>query len=134
VGGAERSSAASRHRTATALRWPGVLHLIFIVFAIALAVAPFVVIVQTLGWVIGQHSFPDGTAWAAAGFAVVFWVIALAVMGSPAESARAAQARPRHKRYVMRGYGGGKNATSLHPRQAKQGKRIVYIPGSDTDM
>lgn len=36
---------------------------------------------------------------------------------------------PMRKRYVMRGYGGGKNATSLHPRQAKQGKRIVYIPG-----
>jgi hypothetical protein len=37
--------------------------------------------------------------------------------------------RPKRKRYVMRGYGGGKNATSLHPRQAKQGKRIVFIPG-----
>ena len=29
----------------------------------------------------------------------------------------------------MRGYGGGRNATSLHPRQAKQGKKLVYIPG-----
>ena len=39
-------------------------------------------------------------------------------------------ARPKRKRYVMRGYGGGKNATSLHPRQAKRGMRIVYIPGT----
>jgi hypothetical protein len=37
--------------------------------------------------------------------------------------------QPKPKRYVMRGYGGGKNATSVHPRQAKRGMRIVYIPG-----
>jgi hypothetical protein len=29
----------------------------------------------------------------------------------------------------MRGYGGGKNATSVHPRQQKRGKTIAYIPG-----
>jgi hypothetical protein len=33
-----------------------------------------------------------------------------------------------NKRYVMRGYGGNpKTTTSVHPRQQKQGKRIVYI-------
>ena len=34
------------------------------------------------------------------------------------------------KKYRMRGYGGSpKKYTSLHPRQAAQGKRIVFIPG-----
>jgi hypothetical protein len=37
---------------------------------------------------------------------------------------------PKGKRYVMRGYGkSGPNVTHVHPRQQKQGKRIVYIPG-----
>lgn len=35
----------------------------------------------------------------------------------------------RQKRYRMRGYGGGPNTTSVHPHQAAQGKRIVFIPG-----
>ena len=38
--------------------------------------------------------------------------------------------KPKGKRYVMRGYGkSGPNVTHVHPRQQKQGKRIVYIPG-----
>jgi hypothetical protein len=37
---------------------------------------------------------------------------------------------PGNKKYRMRGYGGDpEKYTSLHPRQAAQGKRIVYIPG-----
>ena len=114
---------------ATWWSYPGdsVLQLILVVIAIALALAPFVVIVQTVGWIIGQHSFPDGDMWIAAGVGVVVWIFALAVMLNPGDPAM--EPRPRRKRYVMRGYGGGKNATSLHPRQAKQGKRIVYIPG-----
>jgi hypothetical protein len=54
--------------------------------------------------------------------------VILKLAGGARNSSRPAKA-PKRKRYVMRGYGGGKNATSLHPRQAKQGKRIVYIPG-----
>lgn len=34
------------------------------------------------------------------------------------------------KKYRMRGYGGDRRyTTSLHPRQAKAGKRIVYVSG-----
>jgi hypothetical protein len=43
---------------------------------------------------------------------------------------REAYLKTHGKRYRMRGYGGNpRYHTSLHPRQAKQGKRIVYIPG-----
>jgi hypothetical protein len=47
----------------------------WIVIAVALAIAPFVVLVQTVGWVIGQHSFPDGGTWLVAGVGVVLLVL-----------------------------------------------------------
>ena len=63
----------------------------------------------------------------------LFWIVVLlAIVVNVVDRARSGElppARPKRKRYVMRGYGGGKNATSLHPRQAKRGRRIVYIPG-----
>lgn len=105
-------------RDATWRGYPGdsVVQLILIVIAIALAFAPVVVIVQTVGWIIGQHSFPDGDAWIAAGVGVVVWIIALAVMLNPGDPAR--EPRQRRKRYVMRGYGGGKNATASQDEYA----------------
>lgn len=75
---------------------------------------------------------------------ILFWtagivaIVAGIAMGiargttSPSSSTRSTPQSPTRatqKRYVMRGYGGGKNATSLHPRQANAGRRIVYIPG-----
>ena len=43
---------------------------------------------------------------------------------------REAYLKKHGKRYRMRGYGGDRRYyTSLHPRQAKAGKRIVFIPG-----
>jgi hypothetical protein len=103
------------------------VRLIGYLLAIGLAISPFVVILQTAGWVIGQHAFPGGGAWAVAGLGVVFWIVVLTKQ--PGSTRPAPPPRPQRKRYVMRGYGGGKNATSLHPRQEAMGRRIVHIPG-----
>jgi hypothetical protein len=65
--------------------------------------------------------------WMAILFAAVFLVVVIVAAVDQAKNPQ--PVRPKRKRYVMRGYGGGKNATSLHPRQAKRGMRIVYIPG-----
>jgi hypothetical protein len=65
--------------------------------------------------------------WTAILLGAVFFVIVVVAAVDQARNPRPVQ--PKRKRYVMRGYGGGKNATSLHPRQAKQGKRLVFIPG-----
>ena len=59
---------------------------------------------------------------------VILLAIVAGVVGR-SKPGSTANAGPKRKRYVMRGYGGGRNATSLHPRQAKRGRRIVYIPG-----
>lgn len=104
-----------------------VLNIIVFLIAIGLAIAPFYVLVETAGWVIGQHSFPDGSTWGIAGLGVIFWIFLAVKLLDPDRPV--VSPHPRRKRYVMRGYGGGKNATSLHPRQAKRGMRIVYIPG-----
>ena len=60
---------------------------------------------------------------------VAFFVVWLVSGWRAVKRGELPEPRPKRKRYVMRGYGGGKNATSLHSRQAKAGKRIVYIPG-----
>jgi hypothetical protein len=39
-----------------------VLNVIVFLIAIGLAIAPFYVLMETAGWMIGQHSFPDGSA------------------------------------------------------------------------
>lgn len=107
------------------------LNLILVILAIGLAIAPFVVVVETAGWAIGQHSFPDGGTWAVAGLGVLFWILLAAKLLGAHEPSPPATTKPppKRKRYVMRGYGGGKNTTSVHPRQQKRGKTIVYIPG-----
>jgi hypothetical protein len=67
------------------------------------------------------------------GIALVFAVMRVIDNHRPAETPPEKRKRPlrqAEKRYVMRGYGGNpKTTTSLHPRQAKAGKRIVFIPG-----
>lgn len=103
--------------------------LILFILVVGLAIAPFVVLVETAGWMIGQHSFPDGGHWAIAGLGVLFWIVVVANRGAEQPSPQTTARPPKRKRYVMRGYGGGKNATSVHPRQQKRGKTIVYIPG-----
>jgi hypothetical protein len=63
--------------------------------------------------------------------AVIFLIVAFAIAASRAGSqGTRSTGLPGNKKYRMRGYGGDPSKyTSLHPRQAAQGKRIVFIPG-----
>ena len=106
------------------------LNLIFALLALGLVVAPFVAGIELVGWVVGAHAFPDSGTWLAAAIGSVVWAVVVArrKAGKPLLPRPTNGAVPQ-KRYVMRGYGGGKNTTHVHPRQQRAGKTIAYIPG-----
>jgi hypothetical protein len=73
---------------------------------------------------------------------VLCWVVGTAVLFRvmrAVDNSRSSLPRPKtaarplrqsEKRYVMRGYGGNpKTTTTLHPRLARAGYRLVNIPG-----
>ena len=60
---------------------------------------------------------------------IISAVVFISLLAAIVSHRKTPSSRQKPKQYRGTHYGSGPNITHVHPRQQKQGKRIIYIPG-----